>query len=59
MEECIRPMNQYYRDDHGIIVHVIGYDDDRQRVIFRRPGYDWDCAAPKIIFRAKFRKVKL
>ncbi|AYY00666.1 TPA: DUF4222 domain-containing protein [Klebsiella aerogenes] len=57
MEERIRPLDQYYRDQHGIVVHVIGYDVDRQRVIYRRPGYEWECAAPKIIFRARFKRI--
>ncbi|EPG6438542.1 DUF4222 domain-containing protein [Klebsiella aerogenes] len=38
-------------------MHVIGYDVDRQRVIYRRPGYEWECAAPKIIFRARFKRI--
>jgi hypothetical protein len=58
MHEYIHPLNQYYRDHHGIEVHVIGYDPDRERVIYRRVGYDWDCAAPLIIFRARFTRVK-
>ncbi|HCB2271234.1 TPA: DUF4222 domain-containing protein [Citrobacter koseri] len=57
MEENIQPLNQYYQDRHGIIVHVTGYDHDRQRVIYRRAGYEWECAAPKIIFRARFKRI--
>lgn len=36
MEENIQPMDRLYRDQHGIVVHVTGYDAGRQRVIYRR-----------------------
>ncbi|MGG7890230.1 DUF4222 domain-containing protein [Klebsiella aerogenes] len=29
----------------------------RQRVIYRRPGYEWECVAPMIIFRARFKRI--
>ncbi|WP_316503110.1 DUF4222 domain-containing protein [Klebsiella oxytoca] len=50
-------MDRLYRDQHGIIVHVTGYDAGRQRVIYRRPGYEWECVAPMIIFRARFKRI--
>nr|DAK71078.1 MAG TPA: protein of unknown function (DUF4222) [Caudoviricetes sp.] len=50
-------MDRLYRDQHGIVVHVTGYDAARQRVIYRRPGYDWECVAPMIIFRARFKRI--
>ncbi|WP_227626757.1 DUF4222 domain-containing protein, partial [Klebsiella oxytoca] len=28
-------MDRLYRDQHGIVVHVTGYDAGRQRVIYR------------------------
>jgi len=57
VEEHIQPMDLLYRDQHGIVVHVTGYDAGRQRVIYRRPGYEWECAAPMIIFRARFKRI--
>ncbi|WP_410789021.1 DUF4222 domain-containing protein [Klebsiella aerogenes] len=50
-------MNRYYRDSHGIIVNVTGYDVVGQRVIYRRPGYDWECVAPLIVFRTRFKRI--
>ncbi|WP_410476959.1 DUF4222 domain-containing protein [Klebsiella oxytoca] len=50
-------MDRLYRDQHGIVVHVTGYDAGHQRVIYRRPGYKWECVAPMIIFRARFKRV--
>ncbi|MGG7993894.1 DUF4222 domain-containing protein [Klebsiella aerogenes] len=57
MEENIQPMDRLYRDQHGIVVHVTGYDAGRQSVIYRRPGYEWECVAPIIIFRARFKRI--
>ncbi|MET4982548.1 DUF4222 domain-containing protein [Klebsiella aerogenes] len=50
-------MDRLYRDQHGIVVHVTGYDAGRQSVIYRRPGYEWECVAPIIIFRARFKRI--
>ena len=57
MEENIQPMDRLYRDQHGIVVHVTGYDAARQPLIYRRPGYEWECVAPMIIFRARFKRI--
>lgn len=57
MAEHIQPLNRYYRDHHGIVVNVTGYDAAGQRVIYRRPGYEWECVAPLIVFRARFVRV--
>lgn len=57
MSSTIQPLDRLYKDGRGIVVNVIGYDADRQRVIYRRPGYEWDCVAPVIIFRARFKRV--
>ena len=57
MEEKIQILDRLYADSHGIVVNVIGYDSIGQRVIYRRTGYEWECAAPLIIFRARFRRI--
>lgn len=57
MESYIQPLNRYYLDHHGIVVHVTGYDADRQRVIYRRTGYEWDCASPLLVFRTNFTRI--
>ncbi|MFC3191089.1 DUF4222 domain-containing protein [Pseudocitrobacter faecalis] len=53
----IKTLDRYYKDSHGIIVNVIGYDESAQRVIYRRPGYEWDCVAPLIVFRSRFTRI--
>jgi hypothetical protein len=57
MEGNIQTLDRLYADHRGIVVNVIGYDHISQRVIYRRPGYEWECAAPLIIFRARFRRI--
>ncbi|WP_338134695.1 DUF4222 domain-containing protein [Pantoea stewartii] len=54
--EHMQTLDRYYVDHHGIVVHVIGYEPDRQRVIYRRPGYEWECASPLIVFRSRFKR---
>lgn len=58
MTENVQPIDQYWKDPHGIEIHVTGYDAERQRVIYRRVGYEWDCACPLIMFRARFTRIK-
>jgi len=55
--EHIQVLDRYYKDSHGIVVHVIGYETVGQRVIYRRPGYEWECASPLIVFRSRFKRV--
>lgn len=57
MRNEIQTLDRLYQDHHGITVNVIRYERDSQRVIYRRPGYEWECAAPLILLRARFRRV--
>lgn len=50
-------LDRLYRDHYGVVVHVIEYDQVGQRVIFRRQGYEYECVAPLIVFRAKFTRI--
>ncbi|HGG9150313.1 TPA: DUF4222 domain-containing protein [Enterobacter cloacae] len=50
-------LDRLYRDHHGIVVNVIRYEPDSQKVVYKRPGYEWECAAPLLIFRARFRRI--
>nr|ELA1895377.1 DUF4222 domain-containing protein [Klebsiella aerogenes] len=36
---------------------ITGYSAVLRMKIIRRPGYEWECAAPKIIFRARFKRI--
>jgi hypothetical protein len=57
MTENIQKLNRHYADHRGVVVNVIGYDSIGQRVIYRRAGYEWECAAPLIVFRARFKRI--
>lgn len=57
MTKLIEELDRYYRDRNGIVVHVIGYDRLGQRVIYKRTGYEWECASPLILFRARFKRI--
>lgn len=50
-------LDRRYRDWRGVIVHVIGYDREKQQVIFRRSNYEHDCMQPVERFREKFKRV--
>lgn len=51
-------LDRYYRDPHGIVVHVIRYDRVGQRDIYLRPDYEWECVCPLIIFRSRFTRME-
>lgn len=57
MVDNIQELNRFFRDQHGITVNVIRFERDTQRVIYRRPGYEWECASPLIVFRSRFTEV--
>ncbi|UAN58321.1 DUF4222 domain-containing protein [Serratia sp. JSRIV004] len=57
MGDNIQELNRIFRDQHDITVNVIRYERDTQRVVYRRPGYEWECACSLIIFRARFTEV--
>ncbi|MCY1699502.1 DUF4222 domain-containing protein [Lelliottia sp. SL45] len=57
MDAQFKTLDRLYRDHHGIVVHVIRYEEVSQKVIFRRPGYEWECAAPLILFRSRFKRI--
>ena len=53
----MQELNRKYRDDRGVIVHVIGYDREKNQVIFMRQGYLHECMQPVERFREKFKRV--
>lgn len=57
MEENVKTLDRLYRDHHGIIVHVVRYEEDSQKVVYHRQGYEWECAAPLILFRSRFTRI--
>lgn len=60
MNDHIKRLNRLYRDDHGHLVRVIGWDPQAGSVIFLREeqGYKPECARPLWQFRTKFTFVR-
>lgn len=57
MTHGITSLDRFYRDRKGTVVHVIRYDRINQKVIYRRQGYDFECASPLILFRSRFERI--
>ncbi|WP_029686580.1 DUF4222 domain-containing protein [Tatumella saanichensis] len=57
-DEIIKPWFERYRDWRGITVETVGVDIANQRVIHRRPGYEFVCVCPRRDWSKKFRKVE-
>lgn len=57
MTHGIASLDRFYRDSKGTVVHVIRYDRINQKVIYRRQGYDFECASPLILFRSRFERI--
>ncbi|WP_435954130.1 DUF4222 domain-containing protein [Dryocola sp. BD626] len=54
----MQELDRKYTDWRGFIVHVIGYDREKQQVIFMREGYEHECMQPVERFRDKFKRVE-
>jgi len=48
-----------WRDQHGHVVIIAEHDIENQKVVYQRPGYEWHCACPLIIFWARFTRTIL
>ena len=57
MTHGIASLDRFCRDRKGTVVHVIRYDRINQKVIYRRQGYDFECASPLILFRSRFERI--
>ena len=57
MPHGIASLDRFYRDRKGTVVHVIRYARINQKVIYRRQGYDFECASPLILFRSRFERI--
>ncbi|HEG2199759.1 TPA: DUF4222 domain-containing protein, partial [Enterobacter kobei] len=45
-ENQIKPLDIDYRDPRGVIVHVTGWNRDKQQVYFTRQDYPHECMQP-------------
>ncbi|MBA8077281.1 DUF4222 domain-containing protein [Enterobacter asburiae] len=45
-ENQIKPLDIDYRDPRGVIVHVTGWNRDKQQVYFTRQNYPHECMQP-------------
>ncbi|MCQ4969151.1 DUF4222 domain-containing protein [Atlantibacter hermannii] len=53
----IKPLDIDYRDPRGVIVHVTGWNRDKQQVYFTRQNYPHECMQPVWKFQQYFTKV--
>lgn len=56
-ENQIKPLDIDYRDPRGVIVHVTGWNRDKQQVYFTRQNYQHECMQPVWKFQQYFTKV--
>lgn len=45
-ENQVKPLDIDYRDPRGVIVHVTGWNRDKQQVYFTRQDYPHECMQP-------------
>lgn len=57
IENQIKPLDIDYRDPRGVIVHVTGWNRDKQQVYFARQNYPHECMQPVWKFQQYFTKV--
>ncbi|WP_324030035.1 DUF4222 domain-containing protein [Pantoea sp. JZ2] len=53
----IQMLDRIYRDPRGVLVHVTGYDREKEQVIFTRTGYEHECMRPVWQFQQLFTRV--
>lgn len=51
-------LNRYFRDRRGIIVKVIEWNKQKQRVIFMRADYEHPCFVPLWLFLKYYTELK-
>lgn len=56
-ENQIKQLDIDYRDPRGVIVHVTGWNRDKQQVYFTRQNYPHECMQPVWKFQQYFTKV--
>ncbi|EIV9869354.1 DUF4222 domain-containing protein [Klebsiella pneumoniae] len=53
----IKALDRLYHDPRGVVVHVTGWDHEKQQVYFTRPGYPHECMQPVWKFQQYFTRV--
>ncbi|MGO3686451.1 MAG: DUF4222 domain-containing protein, partial [Proteus vulgaris] len=51
-------LDRYYKNHRGIVVHVVRYDREKQRVIFMLDGCDDPQCEPVQRFKEKYTRIK-
>lgn len=52
----VRSLDIDYRDPRGVVVHVTGWNREKQQVYFTRPGYPHECMQPVWKFQQYFTR---
>ncbi|EIV9539201.1 TPA: DUF4222 domain-containing protein [Klebsiella pneumoniae] len=53
----IKVLDRLYHDPRGVVVHVTGWDREKQQVYFTRPDYPHECMQPVWKFQQYFKRV--
>ncbi|EPJ5098479.1 DUF4222 domain-containing protein [Citrobacter freundii] len=56
-ENQVKPLDIDYRDPRGVVVHVTGWNREKQQVYFTRPGYPHECMQPVWKFQQYFKRL--
>ncbi|EBS4304329.1 DUF4222 domain-containing protein [Salmonella enterica subsp. enterica] len=54
----MRALNRWFKDSYGVPVRVIRWEQETQRVIYLRDGYEHECFSPLEQFQRKFREIE-
>lgn len=54
----IKALDLFYRDPRGVVVHVTGWNREKQQVYFTRQGYPYECMQPVWKFQQYFTRVQ-
>ncbi|OOL22048.1 DUF4222 domain-containing protein [Klebsiella aerogenes] len=54
--ELVEELDRQYRDPRGVVVHVTGWNREKQQVYFTRQGYAHECMQPVWKFQQYFTR---
>lgn len=56
--DTVEDLDREYLDPRGVVVHVTGWNRERQQVYFNRQGYPHQCMQPVWKFQQYFKRVQ-
>ncbi|HAT1683137.1 TPA: DUF4222 domain-containing protein [Klebsiella oxytoca] len=55
-QDSVEALDRRYRDPRGVVVHVTGWNREKQQVYFTRQGYPHECMQPVWKFQQYFTR---